>query len=421
MNARKYHVSLLSVRRVSRICCLFEFQKKSIKELFSRERTMITLVLMSTPSSRIIWLDHLRVLACVLVIASHIVGQFFVSPPFALENETFACSSFYTVLVRVSIPLFFMISGALLLPVRESTGVFLKKRFSRVLLPFLLWSVFYTVFPWCYEWMTGDSFKTIFPLSRVTADLPAMGENLLLIPLKFGAGIHLWYLYVLIGLYLFAPIISPWVEKAGKMQFLYFLFLWSVSLFLPYIKLVFPHVLGQCPWNDYGTLHSFSGYLGYMVLGYFLRKYNNQCPFAKTAIWAIPCLVASFWFTLHFYRVSTMEVQASSGTYIGFANVNVAMMAVALFTLFQAVPQRNCGSATGAGERFLADFSKMSFGIYLVHFFLVGAIYNLFNSLHWLSFPSAVSIPMLTLATSLISYLVIRLLSFFPGSKCLIG
>ena len=66
---------------------------------------------MNLPSSRIPWLDNIRVFACILVIASHIVGQFFVSPPFTPDNETFAWSSFYTVLVRVSIPLFFMISG----------------------------------------------------------------------------------------------------------------------------------------------------------------------------------------------------------------------------------------------------------------------------------------------------------------------
>lgn len=375
----------------------------------------------SSPASRIPWLDNLRVLACFLVIVSHIVGQFFVTPPFTLENETFACSSYYTVLVRVSIPLFFMISGALLLPVREATGLFLKKRFSRVLIPFLLWSVLYTVFPWCYEMVTGDSFKTIFPLSRATADLSAMGESLLLIPLKFGVGIHLWYLYVLIGLYLFAPIISPWVARAGRRDFLYFLLLWSISLFLPYIRLAYPHVLGACPWNDYGALHSFSGYLGYMILGCFLRKYTTRASFARVAAWAVPCLIASFWFTLHGYRASTIEAQASSGVYIGFANVNVAIMAVTLFVLFQAAPHAAAGSSVGPAGKVMAECSRMSFGIYLVHFFLVGSMYNVFDRLHWLGMPACAVIPLLSLATFLASYAVVRLLACLPGGKYLVG
>lgn len=376
---------------------------------------------MSASVSRIPWLDYLRTLACVLVIVSHIVGQFFVSPPFTTGNENFSCSSIYTVLTRVSIPLFFMISGALLLPLRESTGVFLKKRFSRVLVPFLLWSVLYTVFPWSYEWLTGDSFKTIFPLSRATADLPSMGMNLLLIPLKFGAGIHLWYLYVLIGLYLFAPIISPWLEKAGKKQFLYFLSLWGISLFLPYINKAYPNVLGQCPWNDYGTLHSFSGYLGYMVLGCFLRRYHSHFSWPRVAAWALPCLIISFWLTLSFYRTSTMEAQASSGEYIGFASVNVAVMAIALFALFQSIPYAAPGSPSGLATRIVAEFSKMSFGIYLIHFFLVGTLYHLLDELHWLAYPASISIPILTLATCLASYSAIKLLSYLPGSKYLVG
>ncbi len=373
---------------------------------------------MNLPSSRIPWLDNIRVFACILVIASHIVGQFFVSPPFTPDNETFAWSSFYTVLVRVSIPLFFMISGALLLPVRDTTGQFLKKRFTRVLFPFLLWSAFYTVFPWSYETLTGDSFHSVFPLSRVTPDLETMGTNLLLIPLKFSVGIHLWYLYVLMGLYLFLPVISPWVEKAGKAAFAYFLLLWALTLLFPYLQTIFPSYLGKCPWNEYGALHSFSGYLGYMVLGCFLRKYPGNASFARTACWAVPCLAAAFWFTLHFYRTSTAQAWSSSGDYIGFASINVALMSVALFVLFQSFTAFRAGSAP---RRFLADFSSMSFGISLVHLVLVGAVYRLFGMLHLLFLPASLSIPLLTAATCLAAWGIIKLLSFLPGSRYLIG
>ena len=42
----------------------------------------------------------------------------------------------------------FMITGALLLPVREETSIFYKKRILRVFWPFLIWSVIYNLFPW---------------------------------------------------------------------------------------------------------------------------------------------------------------------------------------------------------------------------------------------------------------------------------
>ena len=245
-----------------------------------------------------------------------------------------------------------------------------------------------------------------------------MGTNLLLIPLKFSVGIHLWYLYVLMGLYLFLPVISPWVEKAGKAAFAYFLLLWTLTLLFPYLQTIFPSYLGKCPWNEYGALHSFSGYLGYMVLGCFLRKYPGNASFARTACWAVPCLAAAFWVTLHFYRTSTAQARSSSGDYIGFASINVALMSVAVFVLFQSLPAFRAGSAP---QRLLADFSSMSFGIYLVHFVLVGAVYRLFGMLHLLFLPASLSIPLLTAATCLAAWGIIKLLSFLPGSRYLIG
>ena len=74
-----------------------------------------------------------------------------------------------------------------------------------------------------------------------------------------------------------------------------------------------------------------------------------------------------------------------------------------------------------APRRFLADFSSMSFGIYLVHFVLVGAVYRLFGMLHLLFLPASLSIPLLTAATCLAAWGIIKLLSFLPGSRYLIG
>lgn len=372
---------------------------------------------MNSPLSRIHWLDNIRVIACVLVIISHVVGQFYVSPPFSAESADFQNSSVYTVLVRMAIPLFLMISGALLLPALGSTGTFLKKRFARILVPFLLWSVLYTVFPWCYETLTGDSFKSIFPLSRATSDIAALGKNLLLIPLKFNVGIHLWYLYVLMGLYLFVPIISPWVAKARKSDFIYFLILWSITLFFPYIQRVFPDILGKCSWNDYGALHAFSGYLGYMILGSFLRK-HYKTGFLKTIVWALPCFIVGFWFTLHFYRTSTIAAGSSSGLFIGFSSWNVALMGLALFVLFQTCP---AFLSQGRVQQALSEFSQMSFGIYLAHFVLTGMVYQLFLKTGLFILPPWISLPLLSLAICLVSYLVVKSLSYLPKSKYLIG
>ena len=56
-------------------------------------------------------------------------------------------AAFYFVLVRAGVPLFVMLSSALLLPLRQTTGDFLKRRFMRVALPFIIWSAIFAFLP----------------------------------------------------------------------------------------------------------------------------------------------------------------------------------------------------------------------------------------------------------------------------------
>lgn len=363
---------------------------------------------------RILWMDTMRTLACFLVIMAHVIVPYFMLPPLDSASPSFQWSSFYATLVRIAVPLFFMISGALILPVSQSTGTFLKKRFSRVVIPFLLWSLLYTIFPWSYETLTGNSFKTLYPYSRIVPDLETAIRNVLLIPVNFNLGIHLWFIYVLLGLYLFAPIISPWVAKAGKRQFHYFLGLWSFTLFLPYLKLCWPDMMGKCSWNDYPAFHYFSGYLGYMLLGVYFRKFYTA-SFTRTLAWAIPCFIAGFYFTLYYYRISTIETQAPNGTFINFCSINVAVMTASFFAIIQTLPQRNFPSIF---KRSITEFSKTSFGVFLFHYLLVGVFYNNFM---WLNISPLLKIPFLSLLLCLVGYLVIKIISFIPGNKYITG
>lgn len=59
------------------------------------------------------------------------------------------------------------------------------------------------------------------------------------IPINFTT-VHLWYIYMLIGLYLLVPIISPWIEKAGKKEMTFFLTLWLLCTFSTYFLSSFP-------------------------------------------------------------------------------------------------------------------------------------------------------------------------------------
>lgn len=90
------------------------------------------------PKEHIAWVDLLRVTACFLVIVSHscdpFVGQF------DNNHYEFLTGAFIGSLVRPCVPLFVMMSGILLLPIKMDMSTFYSKRAKRLLLPFIFWS-----------------------------------------------------------------------------------------------------------------------------------------------------------------------------------------------------------------------------------------------------------------------------------------
>ena len=84
---------------------------------------------------------------------------------------------------------------------------------------------------------------------------PDVKNSLLHLAYNFNdASGHMWFVYLFIGLYLFLPIISPWLEKVNKKIELCFLLLWVISSFFPYIRTAVEYVYGECYWNEYKIL-----------------------------------------------------------------------------------------------------------------------------------------------------------------------
>ena len=233
-----------------------------------------------TETKRIIWLDVIRLIAMLMVIGVHCIDPFYISPAMRDNPEYTRWAAIYGSLFRPSVPLFTMMTGLLLLPVRQTAGVFYKKRILRILFPMLIWSVLYNLFPWFTgvlglpKEIIGDFF--CYVQGSESQALAASLKDVAMIPFQFSfKENHMWYMYLLLGLYLYMPFFSAWVEKAGEKEKRIFLSLWGVSLFLPYLQAyVAPlfgvrFLLGEATWNAYGLFYYFAGFNGYLILGHF--------------------------------------------------------------------------------------------------------------------------------------------------------
>lgn len=229
---------------------------------------------------RIVWLDTVRLTAMLTLVCCHCANPFnWVPADSPLAGDIKFWGGIYGAMLRHSVPLFVMITGALLLPVRSEAGLFYRKRIGRVFWPFAIWSIVYCLFPWLLGLMGlgKEVVQSFFPYAGddfLSQSLTASLKNMAMLPFNFSTiGLHMWYIYMLIGIYLYMPIFSCWVEKASERAKLWFLVAWGIVSLVPYYcQFVAPTVWGTCSWNAFGMLYYFAGYNGYLLLGHYLRN-----------------------------------------------------------------------------------------------------------------------------------------------------
>ncbi len=351
--------------------------------------------------SRHFGLDLLRVIACYLVIQVH-AGEFF----YIGEGGTVLSGAgpywvnLFNTSGRAAVPLFIMITGYFVLPVKNNVSDFFRKRFTRVTVPFIIWCVLYAL----YKFFMKET------------DLQGMFINILKIPVNFGTEIgHLWYIYMLIGLYLFFPVISPWITSASRKAINLYLIIWSTTLLLPYIHQVFPEILGECYWNNTPLLYYFSGFLGYAILGAYMKKYYSQKA-TYDSLLGFTLLVIGFIITagIFYIRLSSESTVPELELSWGYGTVNVAMMAIGLFLILK----NRSDKKEGIVKKAVTGISNMSYGMYLAHIMILNFFYFLLNGLIdeiW------IKLPLLSVCTFVVSYYLIKIISYLPKSKYIIG
>lgn len=336
-------------------------------------------------TNRIVWADFLRLIAILMVICIHCADPFNVSPEARSNPEYNFWGSIYGAFLRPCVPLFVMLTGMLLLSVREETGPFYKKRMMRVLVPFVVWSFLYTIFPWLTGLVGLDS-SILTRMFAYAGESPSQSlgdslHNLWMIPFNFHTyTVHLWYIYMLLGLYLYLPFFSAWVKQASKKQIRIFLGLWCITLFLPYCREFLSENLGgTCAWNDFGILYYFSGFCGYLLLGSYLKDTGNRLSAGKTIGLSIILFAVGYAVTYDGVREMTAWPDATERQvelFFLYCSPNVMMMTVAVWLLAQKVKITSAFLV-----RALANLTRCGLGIYLIHYFLVGTGYLVVDNL----------------------------------------
>lgn len=158
--------------------------------------------------------DLIRTIAIIFVICIHSMGTLNEIPR---NNITLnLIISIYNCIIYSGVPLFVMLSGALLLEKEERVILFFRKRFQRVLIPFIIWSLIVFILQMITE-------KKDFQLELLEDFFSKL----------FFDGVHgiYWYIYMLLGLYILTPVLRILLKYSGEKLSLYaILFLLIVVL-----------------------------------------------------------------------------------------------------------------------------------------------------------------------------------------------
>jgi surface polysaccharide O-acyltransferase-like enzyme len=331
------------------------------------------------------WINNLRLIALYAVIILHSTSLLLMQFGKVPVND-WLVADFLNAIVRFAVPAFVMITGALLLPRESDPVAFLKKRLTRVVIPFLFWSLVYIAYSWHNEEFafTGDAWTN---------------GKIVLHFLKVGSSYHLWYVYMLIGLYFFIPVIGKFVRNASEREILYFLAVWFAVMMITQ-----PYLLRYNPSVD---MHYFAGFSGYLVLGYYLAYKDFTIKHLR--LWMILLFILSValitigtWMLTGYPKLpGTMLYEPVSPT--------VVTLSVSMFMIVKLTMPNVPVIVTR-----IRDFAGgYNYGIYLAHALVLYFLDDPFGISYKLCTP-IVSIPVTALVCIIISLLLVWIISKIP-------
>lgn len=278
-------------------------------------------------NQRDINIDIIRIVACLMVVTMH--------APMPNENAIGIFNAALSYYNAPCIGLFFMVSGALLLPIKGDGIDFLKRRFTKIAGPTIFWSIFYIA---CRYFFDGTS--------------EGIAKSILSIPFSpQGHGV-MWFMYTLAGLYLIAPIISAWLERASKKEIEIYLSIWILTTCYPLLKLFVTTQTGET-----SILYYLSGFAGYFLLGYYLKKYPKAISYTILLPAIIIAICAPIVCKILHFEVNMYDM-------FWYLSIFVVAMAIGWFCLINNKVQAYNG-------RNIPLVSNLSFGIYLTHIFVM--------------------------------------------------
>ena len=340
-------------------------------------------------NNRVYYFDMLRIFATFAVVLIHSSGAGWSD----MSPSTFIWQicNFFDGISRWCVPIFVMISGALFLNKEPNIKKLFSKNILRIITAFIFWSVLYGV-------------STIFIYGKSVK--LAVGEMIV-------GHYHLWFLFMIVGLYLAVPILKK-ITKDSKITNYFliasFIFAFVIPQGVSFVSVFSESVAASL--NKILDAVNFNialGYTGYFVLGYVLSK----AELTKKQTKIIYCAgLLGFVSTIGLSVAFSVFKGKSVDVFYDYLSVTVLLESIGVFMFFKNM-KLNISEKTGV---VLNKLSKYSFGVYLVHVLILEIVTD-YLKFDLFRINPIVSIPVFALLLTVVSFAVSAVINHIPILK----
>ena len=350
-------------------------------------------------SQRVFYFDALRAMAIIGIIFCHVSKNYIVSD---MGTVNFYISAFYDCFRDFSVPIFVMLSGGLLICKKDSLIHFFKKRLSRILIPFIFWSMLTIIYSFSYIKHSIDLNNAIDIFLGHSGSM----------------GVTFWFIWMIIIVYIGVFIVNKIMEYGNKKiegfdkRFIAILTLLSVA----YIILYQQHAFGSAYYSS--ILSYYISFLTFAIIGCYIANTNFVQTKVKTNKLAILTAVLSAVSYISYINLYVVPISLENHHfyYLPYFTIEILIISVSTFLMFKYLSNteffKKIESKFGDA---IITLSKYSYGIYLSHYLALFYFIRFINPyVNLLSLNSIIAIPILVAIILTASMTILWILNKIP-------
>lgn len=335
------------------------------------------------------YLDFMRILACIMVVGVHVSALCL--NQLNVESLNFKIMNAFDCLFILGVPLFVMISGALLLSpeyMLDIKKLYFHKAFPLAFLYFF-WLLFYNT-----DGFIADSKLWSFETVKKEIVLESL--------LGRGCG-PLWFLPMIVSLYFCVPVLKAFATNQ-KICVLFCGLHFVLTIFLPTVLLFeFPYrTIVESIYNQFYN-SMFAGYIGYFVMGHVLHTFLPQLKKKHLVILCL-CAVVSMVVEIYVCNLYSIKTGKLSTILNNPLTCNAYITCICIFAFAaQTKIERTNLLKTGV---------SLTLGIYLLHPFTLRIFERIGGNT--LFVPAFLSIPIITLLIAVVTMCIVFVIKKIP-------